>query len=121
MVAQVGLSPAALPSLNSTWPGRASSMASLKPWVAASSATWGASWQMPTTYFSPAARALSAGWEAEGAGALALGEGLAEPPPQAARETDRAAARARAAIFDSFFISFILPVVQVNYFSAFRC
>ena len=48
MVEQVLESPAAFWTSNSTWPGRASLRASMKPWVAASSASWVTSWQMPT-------------------------------------------------------------------------
>ena len=47
MVAQVGVSPAAFWGSSSTWPGSRALMASVKPSVAASSAGWGASWQMP--------------------------------------------------------------------------
>ena len=49
MVVQLVGSPPALPSLISTLSPNSSFKASLKPWVAALRASWGSSWQMPTT------------------------------------------------------------------------
>ena len=50
MVEQLALSPEAFLFWNSTSPGSASFSASMKPCVAASSASCCTSWQMPTTY-----------------------------------------------------------------------
>ena len=100
MVAQVGMSPEAFCSSNSTWPGRASLMASLKPWVAASSASCCTSWQMPMVYLTPSAALEAAAEEAapEAAGAELL-------PPQAVRLSAMTAESASARIF--FFIMLI--------------
>ena len=48
MVEHMGMSLEAFCSSKVTWPGRASLMASMKPLVAASSASCWTSWQMPT-------------------------------------------------------------------------
>ena len=58
MVEQLALSPEAFLFWNSTWPGSASFSASMKPWVAASSASCCTSWQMPTVYFVPSPSVL---------------------------------------------------------------
>ena len=96
MVAQVGESPAAFLFWISTWPGSFSFSASIKPSVAASRATWGASWQMPTTYFtSPAGSLLFSG---------AALDSLESVPEQAARDRVITSASSSAVSFAVFFI-----------------
>ena len=101
MVAQVGESPAAFLFWISTWPGSFSFSASIKPSVAASRATWGASWQMPTTYFtSPAGSLLFSG-----AALDSLGSALSKSvPEQAARDRVITSASSSAVSFAVFFI-----------------
>jgi hypothetical protein len=68
-------------------------------------------WSLPA---STVVKPLSAGALAEGAGALALGEGDALPPPEQAASRDRLIARPRARQ-STFFICFI-PILFLSAF-----
>ena len=86
MVEQVLESPAAFCSSNTTFSSPSSAItASLKPWVAASSASWVISWQMPMVY-------------------------LPSSPPQAVMLRIITSAKASAINFFIFFSPFHFPI-----------